>query len=640
MPDVTAPPVPLSASGERKSVSLHDKHLKIVGLWAAVLLFLFIIYLPTLLTQINGSSDPYAEDVAEIQTALNLWGTLHATGYPLYAMLGGAFVTISRLIGFSAAAAPCLYSMAWGFVALSLFYGLIVKLTERPGLAAAATLLLGLTRGVWAYSVVAKPYMMTLAFCVLLLAVALWPNLSARRRIVLLALVGGFAVAHHRMIAFMALGLLVAVLTSLLCNLRRALPTLIVAVPIFLIGFIPYVYLPIRATAHGVWVYGDPSTLQGFWNEFMAVEANHLFQTPTSMEAWFADARDTLAILFSQVTPVGALIGVAALFAYLIPGAKFSHQHAARIAALCGVGFVAFLLILHRVVMPQAVMVPVVMLLLFVIALMADHLLTVQPRLRTALPVLTAVSSAALITLSFNTIYSITHDDSSLRMIALAKTVPRDGSVFMLPWSTSYNAVAFSKYVTGENADLPIADHKANFKAIADQGHAIYTQRDTFYRFPLSWWDGQIGRSYLSSPLADLIRIRPTPDAALGRATQTPIAYGITLDDYRLSCDAQAINLAVTWSAAHRPEHDLSVFIHLMNQDGQVLATGDVSAPIYGWYPTTRWSAGASVLDSYAVPHQQGESAVVFGMYEQTAPGKFTNYGETTVPLTDCKPGS
>ena len=33
----------------------------------------------------------YIKDVAEIQVALNVWGTIHHTGYPLFAILGNLF---------------------------------------------------------------------------------------------------------------------------------------------------------------------------------------------------------------------------------------------------------------------------------------------------------------------------------------------------------------------------------------------------------------------------------------------------------------------------------------------------------------------------------------------------------------------
>jgi hypothetical protein len=598
------------------------------------LILLFCIYLPTVQAIINGSADPYAEDVAEIQTSLNLWGTIHATGYPLYAMIGAAFVQVAKAFGVSPALAPSLYSVVWTFIALSLFYTLIVKLTGRTGVAAMITLLLGLTRGVWAYSVVAKPYSMTLAFSVLLLLLALWPGVESPRRVLLLALAGGFAVAHHRMLAFMAPGLLIAALPPLFRDRWRILPTFALAVPVVAIGFLPYLYLPIRAATGAPFVYGNPTTLQGFMDEFTAKEAGHLFVLPGSAQAWAADALDTLTILLSQLTLVGVLAGVSALV-ILVP-----RRRLARTAALCGVGFLIFLLIYHRVVMPTAVMLPVVMILMFLVALALNDLLTAYREAKVwavALPTLSIVSVIGLIGFNFGGIYAMTHDQGGLHVIALARTVPRDGPL-MLPWSTRYNAVAFSKYVTGENADLALVNHTADFARLAGGGAPIYTFAPVFYRFPLAWWDKQIGTAYLSSPTPDIVRISNQPALQLFEPRRV-LDETLGVYAYRLTCAAGLAHLEVTWAAQRVPSKAYHVFVHLLQADvpenAPPLATGDQSNPIYGWYPTTRWGRAEQVVDQYTVPLRNEAMALRFGLYEQTAAGTFVNYPAATLQLAD-----
>ncbi len=47
-----------------------------------------VLYLPTFQTTPNGGDHFHMADVGETQIVLNLWGTLHATGYPLYAIIG------------------------------------------------------------------------------------------------------------------------------------------------------------------------------------------------------------------------------------------------------------------------------------------------------------------------------------------------------------------------------------------------------------------------------------------------------------------------------------------------------------------------------------------------------------------------
>src|SRR5712691_11870384 len=153
-------------------------------LLVATLALLILIYLPTLLTEVtggvetNGVQDPYMQDVGEIQVALNVWGTLHHTGYPLYTMLGNLATLALRSVGVDAATAPVLYSMAWGLIALTAFYALVYYLTNRPEIAAATTLLLGLARSIWIHNVIANVRSMGFAFEVILLAIALWSAIT------------------------------------------------------------------------------------------------------------------------------------------------------------------------------------------------------------------------------------------------------------------------------------------------------------------------------------------------------------------------------------------------------------------------------------------------------------------------------
>ena len=50
------------------------------------------VYLSTLQTIPNGSSHYFMIDVGETQIVLNEWGTLHATGYPLYVITGNLLI--------------------------------------------------------------------------------------------------------------------------------------------------------------------------------------------------------------------------------------------------------------------------------------------------------------------------------------------------------------------------------------------------------------------------------------------------------------------------------------------------------------------------------------------------------------------
>ncbi|HVO43313.1 MAG TPA: DUF2723 domain-containing protein [Aggregatilineales bacterium] len=612
-----------------------------------ILILLAILYAPTFLTQINGSSDPYMIDVGEVQTALNVWGTIHATGYPLYVMLGSAGTAILRALGANPAVAPCLFSLVIGFLALSLFYALILRLTGRITIAAVTTLLLGVTRTVWVYNVVAKEYSLNTLFEIGLLAIALWPPpltaANGRRRVWLLALIGGFGVAHHRTVIFMAPGLLWAVWPGLRTEARRALVTIGGALLIGLLGFLPYIYLPARALAHGDFVYGDPGTVPGFLDQFLGREASHLSHLPATPDAWLHDIQDTFAILVTELTPILAVMCLIGTIAAL---SRSRFRREARITALCAPIFLLFLFAFHQVVMPQAVAMPVVMFLIVELALSLGDLggrwQDVRVRLSTrAIPdIPVAIGAAGLILAVIMVaaqrpfIDGLTHDDTGLQMIALAKSTPRDHAVFMLSWGPRFHAVAFSKYVTGENADLAIVTHTADFRTLSAQ-NTIYTSKDTFYDFPAAWWEAQIGHVYLSAPRADLVAIQTRPADLTGSTVPDPVGHHIGLVDYHIACTADTIDLAVRWAALARPDADLSVFVHLLGPSNPVpIAQDDRSSPVYGLYRTTAWTSGEVIPDHYTLPRLPDADRVTFGMYDQPSPGKFENFGTQTIRLS------
>jgi hypothetical protein len=67
-----------------------------------------------------------------------------------------------------------------------------------------------------------------------------------------------------------------------------------------------------------------------------------------------------------------------------------------------------------------------------------------------------------------------------------------------------------------------------------------------------------------------------------------------------------------------------------------MIAQADSSAPVYGWYPTSRWSAGEVIYDNYVLPRLPQATDVSLGMYEQPTPGKFQNYGTLKYPLASA----
>jgi hypothetical protein len=183
--------------------------------WAvyAAALIALIVYLSTLQLEVNGTFHPYKTDVGEIQNALPRWGTLHDSGYPLYALLGSVFVTGLRPLGILPAAGASLFSALWGAIAVGLLVRLALDL-KVPALAAmTVALLFGLSTSMWVDSSIAEVHTMTMALTLGSLLAALRFGCSGQpRALYWLAFLAGQGVAHQRSFAFLGPGLLVLVL--------------------------------------------------------------------------------------------------------------------------------------------------------------------------------------------------------------------------------------------------------------------------------------------------------------------------------------------------------------------------------------------------------------------------------------------
>ncbi len=78
------------------------------------------------------------------------------------------------------------------------------------------------------------------------------------------------------------------------------------------------------------------------------------------------------------------------------------------------------------------------------------------------------------------------------------------------------------------------------------------------------------------------------------------------------------LHLVLHWQADAEPEQDYTVFVHILDDSGEIVAQRD-SMPGDGTLPTTQWTAGPLIDDTHAVPlpldMPAGEYRVVIGMY-------------------------
>jgi hypothetical protein len=653
------------------------------------LVLLLLIYLPTLQTIPNGSDHYFMIDVGETQIVLNVWGTLHATGYPLYVLLSAPLVTLLRAVGVDAAAAPALTSLLWGLLALAGVYVLGVRIlggntdaingvpTEQSGvgtafmlsaalqtrvIVATGVLLLGLTRTIWIHHTIAEIYTFGMLLLVILLNAAFFDTETQRHRaqtntdspraawesgrgdegrLYLLALIGGFAVMHHRALIMAAPALLLAVWRDFLP--ARTIPRkLVICLLLGLIGFLPYAYLPLRAwatdgTPLAQWVYGDPGTWGGFWDQFFGREASRFIGSVNSWDGLIANADLINQVLITDLTLPGLIAGGLGLIVGLL---RRDTRHTAGVLLLNMLVPYVFHVIAYTDIL-SALIIPVLISIACGWMLLAHTLITLFAAARPITPTgerimplrwrgWIAAGTAAvwlatqlyIINLPF--VREQTSNPEGLRVIELARGTPPDGTL-MITWGPRYFAAAFAQIVRGDLAGLHLVDDKADVQIIP----RLIVPEFTRYRQPLEYWSERFGQpvyAYAVAPgLVELSRER--------RTIAAPPEQGIEAVDAHVTCADGQIVLTVDWAAGTAPSEDLSVYVHLLDAADVIFAQGDVSAPVFGWRPTTTWGAGELVRDVYVI-RATGGTAIRYGMY-RVIDGDFENVSEYRVTL-DC----
>jgi len=60
----------------------------------------------------------------------------------------------------------------------------------------------------------------------------------------------------------------------------------------------------------------------------------------------------------------------------------------------------------------------------------------------------------------------------------------------------------------------------------------------------------------------------------------------------------ESLTVTLHWHAQQQPTGNYQVFVHLLDEAGQLIAQHD-GAPRLGLYPTSAWAAGENVIDAH-----------------------------------------
>lgn len=205
--------------------------------------------------------DQVTQDSPALQAMVPNLGISHPTGYPTYMMLSHLFTYVP--VG-EVAYRVNLASAVFGVVAVILVYLVGLALSGNSLAAAAGAVAFGVGPTFWVQAIIAEVYTLNAAFVALvILALFVWRERRRDAYLLVCALLVGLSLTNHLTSGLLIpAGLLFVFLTDRKKLADRSL--WLRGVGLFLLGLLPYVYLPVRSSVRLPENTADVSTLGGF----------------------------------------------------------------------------------------------------------------------------------------------------------------------------------------------------------------------------------------------------------------------------------------------------------------------------------------------------------------------------------------
>ena len=224
--------------------------------------FVFALYWLTLAPTVLPYDSPDLLDVPMLQMQACVLGMTHPTGYPSYLMLSHLFTYLP--LGDCAYRAN-LASAVFAALAVSAVFWAGYLLSRRVVAAAAAALAFGVGTTLWSQAVIAEVYTLNALFvAITLLALLLWKERGEDRYLLLFTFLAGLSLTDH-----LTSGLLLpaGVLFVALVDRRKLLDAklLLKGAGLFLVGLLPYLYLPLRSAMDPPFEANNPTDFERFW---------------------------------------------------------------------------------------------------------------------------------------------------------------------------------------------------------------------------------------------------------------------------------------------------------------------------------------------------------------------------------------
>ncbi|MGC4046623.1 MAG: DUF2723 domain-containing protein [Armatimonas sp.] len=331
----------------------------------------------------------YFGDSGEITGAITLGGIIHPPGYPLFALLGRAALflvpfgepTFRIGVIVALAAAGC----------VSVLFLVLRQLSLNTVAAIAGATTLGLSRLFWTQSNRVEVYSLHLLIGISAILFALrWRETGKLRELQLACLIIGLGLAHHLTIVLWIPGLLILAGKRVWTdpNLGRRL---LLCLPLFFIGPLLYLCLPLWARDESGHNWGDPSNAENLWNHVSA----RLYRGNVKLPVSSTD--------FSHAVDGGKTALLSALPLWLWPAALFGGWSLWQLnrAAATGLGLIALVVSVYSFCYSIPDISPYYLPVLVVASCLLAAALNQLPQTQRSTPLITMAAPLALALLNF-----------------------------------------------------------------------------------------------------------------------------------------------------------------------------------------------------------------------------------------------
>ncbi|HVF99446.1 MAG TPA: DUF2723 domain-containing protein [Chloroflexia bacterium] len=656
----------------------------------ALTLSTLFLYARTLSPSVGGTVDS-----PEFQHAAYSLSVAHPTGYPLYLLLGRAWIT---LFPFGDPAYRMNFlSALFAALAVWVLYSLVRHITGSAAAGVGAAALYAVLPIPWSQASVAEVNSLhTLLVSLSFLCVVLWTR--GRLPLPVVALVLGCAISHHRtallyvpVLVSYALLALLAVKKSGEARVRRAdvpLSALLLLLPLA-----TYIYLPLRAFTTSWYT----NTWAGFLQHVAGESALSMIDVGIG-RALLGRVRQLLADQIFR-GPQGGLvlaIGLAGLgvlafeFArrwrsrkskaagispwYSFEEVKLGPAAVAGVTFLLGISFAAIYQIFDIVdylgvpVFMWGVLTGLAFLAAGKLAAFAISRLSAGTRAVTTARVAQGllVALAAVLAL-FAATQSLAKsgvqvDYSKLDRQGYWRTVKQElqaappGTILIGDWYELHEALYFQRVegwrpdFQAEPLDSAYREEGAQVDAWLAEGRQVFLL--AHYEPVLSRFEAQV-----RGPVTFGSEVRGPLWQVLGRKTQadTPemahqvnrrFGSSIVLAGYTLSPEAEmkpgeTLRLTLYWQASERVYERYTAFTHVTDERGDKVGQKD-DEPQRGYRPTVLWQPGETIADTLEIPISSaaapGRYRIVTGMYNSVTQQRLAVFGADGTSLGDYVP--